>query len=397
MSNEIYHWQGPKNVIDEKISVEEKLGQISQFMEESLQGSNLCIFIASGCSSQEIPLASATMKELLEDDTVKENVELYTQSKDVKNFNEMEKFLNWLVDGYNYEREENRKKEIIEVIEKTKKALIDSMKKFGDTSYLSSKTAECYQEFYKYIFSKRSPKSGKIGIFTTNYDLFNEYALSNNGIRYTTGFSENILREFDINQFKYRCVDDINKYKEKWQVIGKEANLYKLHGSINWMWNDSQGLIETTNTNGGDFIIYPTELKQTETSKTPYALLFREFANQLQKPNTTLIVLGYGFPDEHINDVIAQNLKNDDFQLIVFGERSEGNVSKFYESNSSRQNFHLIGGTFGEDEKHAKVHHFQIITDRILKPFFEKNDSTKKTLDGYGIEDVENESTLELE
>ena len=38
---------------------------------------------------------------------------------------------------------------------------------------------------------------------------------------------------------------------------------------------------------------------------------------KLQSPNTTLIILGYGFGDEHINNLIAQSLINEDFNLII--------------------------------------------------------------------------------
>ncbi|MEF2985638.1 SIR2 family protein, partial [Pseudomonas aeruginosa] len=79
-------------------------------------------------------------------------------------------------------------------------------------------------------------------IFTTNYDLFNEYALENNNIIYSTGIQNTILKKFDINQFKYRVVDDTNRYKEKWQPVSKEANLYKIHGSINWKSNEEGDL-----------------------------------------------------------------------------------------------------------------------------------------------------------
>ena len=48
-------------------------------------------------------------------------------------------------------------------------------------------------------------------------------------------------------------------------------------------------------------------LKHKKTAQAPYSELFREFANILQVPNTKLIVMGYGFPDEHINNIISQN------------------------------------------------------------------------------------------
>ncbi|UVI82406.1 hypothetical protein [Staphylococcus aureus] len=79
--------------------------------------------------------------------------------------------------------------------------------------------------------------------------------------------------------------------------------------------------------------------------------------------NTTLIIIGYGFPDEHINNIIAQNLKNPDFNLIIFGDVKEENVKKFYD-NYKNFNLHLIGGDLKEGQK---VHYFQFIVDKFLK------------------------------
>lgn len=77
-----------------------------------------------------------------------------------------------------------------------------------------------------------------------------------------------------------------------------------------------------------------------------------------------MIVIGYGFPDEHINNIIAQNLKNQDFNLIIFGDVEEVNVKKFYD-NFKNFNLHIIGGSLSEIEQ--KAHYFQFIVDNFLK------------------------------
>ncbi|MBH4789262.1 SIR2 family protein, partial [Staphylococcus aureus] len=207
------------------------------------------------------------------------------------------------------------------------------------------------------VFDKRTEQKSKVSIFTTNYDLFNEYALENNNIIYSTGIQNTILKKFDINQFKYRVVDDTNRYKEKWQPVSKEANLYKIHGSINWKSNE-EGELQQIDFNDEDdqVVIYPTMLKHKETAQAPYSELFREFSNCLQIKDTTLIIIGYGFPDEHINNIIAQNLKNQDFNLIIFGDVKEENVKNFYD-NFKNFNLHLIGGNSSKAEQ--KAHYFQ--------------------------------------
>ena len=48
---------------------------------------------------------------------------------------------------------------------------------------------------------------------------------------------------------------------------------------------------------------------------------------KLQSSNTTLIILGYGFGDEHINNLIAQSLINEDFNLIILNSTSSPSIT----------------------------------------------------------------------
>lgn len=197
--------------------------------------------------------------------------------------------------------------------------------------------------------------------------MFNEIALENNKITYTTGFSSNLAQSFDINQFRYRIVDDTNRYKDKWQPVNKEANLYKLHGSINWK-EENNNLIQDNNKseqpNSSNIVIYPTILKHRETAQSPYSELFREFANILQSPNTTLIIIGYGFADDYINNIISQNLNNKDFSLIIFSDLNEVNIKKFYSDHRMKLNLHIIGGLISKD---IRAHHFNTIINYFLE------------------------------
>ena len=201
---------------------------------------------------------------------------------------------------------------------------------------------------------------------TTNYDLFNEYSLESNRIVYSTGFENTLYRNFNVNSFKQRVVDDTNRYKDVWQPTSKEANLLKIHGSINWTSDESGQLIQKNLFKQSDeeIIIYPTMLKHRQTAQAPYSELFREFANVLQVPNTVLIVMGYGFPDEHINNIISQNLKHQDFTLIVLGNKSENNMKKFFDEFKTQDGFHLIGGDTSCDG--VKAHYFNYIVEKII-------------------------------
>lgn len=318
----IYHLNKDKDVLKD-LNLNEKQEQVSTFINKQLSANNLAIFIGSGCSTGAVPLMSTTMKNILEENesvlnyvekflntrgikefikyleerenekiqvkerrtlhTIKnqlyaenfKNLEKYmcwlnTQGSEYKeeimnlidcyylNYSNIEELLNWIQNGLHYD---NNSGDLKNVFTTLKRKFIKTIPKVGDKEY-STETYEIYKEFYRYVFDKRTEQKSKVSIFTTNYDLFNEYALENNNIIYCTGIQNTIFKRFDINQFKYRVVDDTNRYKEKWQPVSKEANLYKIHGSINWK-SDEEGELQQIDFCDEDdqVVIYPTMLK----------------------------------------------------------------------------------------------------------------------------------------
>ena len=53
-------------------------------------------------------------------------------------------------------------------------------------------------------------------------------------------------------------------------------------------------------------MIYPNSAKDRETSEYPYVELFRDYAAAVCRPNSVLVTYGYGFGDEHINEIYAR-------------------------------------------------------------------------------------------
>lgn len=268
----------------------------------------------------------------------------------------------------NIERNEINKKKLNKIFESTKKQFIETIPKYSDEKY-EGNIAKLYINFYQKIFEKRQYESSKLNVFTTNYDLFNEIAFESNNINYSTGFTNNLTSEFNINQFNYRLVDERNRYKEKWQPTTKEANLYKLHGSINWIEKNKQ--IIQTNEVDDNVIIYPTILKHQETTQSPYSELFRELSIQLQKTNSTLVTIGYSFGDDHINNIIFQNLINQDFTLIAFADVNEDKCLSIQKKYKTNQNFHIIGGDIKNGDGLSKAHYFNYILRNFME--FEEN------------------------
>ena len=122
----------------------------------------------------------------------------------------------------------------------------------------------------------------------------------------------------------------------------KFVQYYKLHGSIHW-YIDDDGAYRAQHTdlsfaesyrtsdpkskastlqsialqNVGSFGILPTAQKFTQTLEMPFAHLFRLFHMRLNQPQTFLLVLGYGFGDEHVTRIIESALMNPSLVMLV--------------------------------------------------------------------------------
>ena len=69
---------------------------------------------------------------------------------------------------------------------------------------------------------------------------------------------------------------------------------FKLHGSSNWRSADDQSLLIV----GGQ--------KPAQIATNPVLMRYaRAFDEYLSQPNTRLMIIGYGFADVHINEIIA--------------------------------------------------------------------------------------------
>ncbi|MCL2592150.1 MAG: SIR2 family protein [Defluviitaleaceae bacterium] len=359
----LYHYKGNIDILVNEENCDKRKEKIKLFLSNQFQNRKLNIFIGSGCSTPAVPLMGETIKDILKADENKnigEKIDEYIklQNKGLckeeqfkkENFGDIEGFLTWLSKGIDFEKDTTIKNKYQEIYNSLRKQFIDTIPTFDDEKYNNSPTKDYYTRFYQYIFDKRKEDFNKLNIFTTNYDLFNEYSLENCKVKYTTGFDTGLNQYFNINQFNYRLVDSRERYKDKWQPTTKEANLYKLHGSINWIEKNNRLLQYNENDENENIIIYPTALKHQETRQSPYSELFRELSIQLQKPSSTLVMIGYGFGDDHINNIISQNLANSDFTLIVFGNVEEDRLKKFKTSNQS-SNFHIIGGSIGDGKQ----------------------------------------------
>ena len=202
-------------------------------------------------------------------------------------------------------------------------------------------------------------------IFTPNYDLAFENACEKIGVSYNNGFRGVHMRKFDPDTFQNETYikQDSN---QKGKRISTYLNIYKLHGSISWQYaeniNDLYNVKEiqisdssSKESIGFDSImIYPIQTKKSYSLDLPYSELFRNFSKSLTETQNTLVIIGYSFLDEHINDIIRTGLYNPDIALIVHSFNIIDDSSPYFlktlKSRSHSDNRIIIfeGNLFGD-------------------------------------------------
>jgi len=149
--------------------------------------------------------------------------------------------------------------------------------------------------------------------FTLNQDLFVERKYYNGerpfllGIQNKSEWFSSIFNQ-DLKRTDYYNLpseEELEKHKLEHLSIGKFFYI-KLHGSCNWK-----------------SPIRPYQMvigrgKEKQIQEEPLlSWYFNIFKNVFSQPNNRLLIIGYGFNDEHINQVIANSVKNHDLKIHI--------------------------------------------------------------------------------
>ena len=166
------------------------------------------------------------------------------------------------------------------------------------------KPSEYHERFLRRLRTERVRD-----IFTLNYDTLLEASLEALRVPYTEGFRGANQAWFDPEVF-----DD---------AVGVAYRIHKLHGSINWR-RDEDGNVRRVSdvlddAGGGPVVVYPSEQKYLQTQYGIYETLIARFRDRLRATgkNNHLVVLGYSFNDEHINEAICDAVIAEGSNLTV--------------------------------------------------------------------------------
>ena len=158
-----------------------------------------------------------------------------------------------------------------------------------------------------------------VEIFTPNYDLLFEQAFEEHPLPHFDGFVGSREPWFDLASIEHDTIPP------RW------TRLWKLHGSINWeKIEEKVGCTSLTRivrvareATAGKVMIYPSHLKYDQSRRMPYLAMLdrlraffrgdavkkRGDADKREEDAPRLVVCGYSFLDDHLNEALLDGLR----------------------------------------------------------------------------------------
>lgn len=140
-----------------------------------------------------------------------------------------------------------------------------------------------------------------VEVFTVNYDILFEMALEAERVPIFDGF---------VGSYQPFFHPDSLRHKE-WAPGENYTRLWKMHGSVTWRKETIDGKVRVVRGSpdqSGEMIL-PSFQKYDESRQQPYASTDR-LGRFLELDDALLVVCGFGFGDQHINNLIFEALEN---------------------------------------------------------------------------------------
>lgn len=332
---ELKFYQGLSDYFAENNVKEDRYKEVVKAkIAEFFNMKNVCFLFGAGVSCPAIP-NMAKLYSNIEKAIKGKNFEECFRKIAKANDNKLEDILSVLYSGRAYyqgfgDTYKKRVDSCSELIRFIEKFIFESIN-IHFNQPIEKDVLETYESFYQKI-AFRNKDLSRICVFTTNNDMYNETAMDNLNIHYVNGFSGGVKRHFNPAMFNYTYSKRMDVGIDKYEPVENMVYFYKIHGSVNWIDDEKDdsnffSIVEEHNTEWNEnknILIYPTPTKQNKSLGAPYVDLFREFQHRLLEPNTVLFVMGYGFNDEHVNDIIYRALAtNTTFNLVIIDQLDE--------------------------------------------------------------------------
>jgi hypothetical protein len=161
-------------------------------------------------------------------------------------------------------------------------------------------------------FLRRFGQTGRAYIFTLNQDLFVETffdptsGLRIPGLTHPRWFTHSVDPELTPSHAVRLPDAEAVEQLRKEPAAGSSFSYVKLHGSLMWQTKD-----------GSDVMVIGTTKSRIIASEPLLRWNLELFKEVLGVPSRRLAVIGYGFGDSHINEIIAGAVQGNDLKLFV--------------------------------------------------------------------------------
>jgi SIR2-like domain len=206
-------------------------------------------------------------------------------------------------------------KDVSDFVTGSKQVILGMCSKFLDPADENQLAAH---RTFLHRLSRRRVRDSRLKLFTTNYDLCFENAAGRQGLVALDGFSFTQPRHFDPRFFEYDIVRRPHTGEEIGTPLEGVFHLYKLHGSVNWSRNDDGEIsMDPSPTPERACLIYPAKGKYQQSYLQPHLELISRYFSGPREPNTCLLVVGFGFNDDHLAEPILSAVQTNPHLRII--------------------------------------------------------------------------------
>lgn len=180
--------------------------------------------------------------------------------------------------------------------------------------------------FAQWLRALHSRREFPVEVFTTNYDLLLERAMEELGVPFFDGFVGSVAPFFVPESVEAEMTAALMSYPPRdW------TRLWKIHGSTNWYItrgakseNERITRLSGTKPSGGqELVIFPSREKYTESRKLPFIAYQDRLRRLLSGGECLMLILGYNFSDDHLNEIIFQGLRSNPRLAVVATTHSD--------------------------------------------------------------------------
>jgi hypothetical protein len=294
---------------------EDKRKDLNNLLLTSLQMQNLVVLAGSGCSRAAggpsmMDLWNATVGATASDEAKSTATKVRHDLAD-KN---IEAFLS-RVEAFLQVNEDDAVKKFLT---SCKKGILEKCGVF-----LKPEKLNAHRTFIHRL-SRRRMRDRRLKLFTTNYDLCFEQAASELGGVAMDGFSFRAPRHYDPHFFDYDIIRRPSGGEGLGNYLPGVFLLYKLHGSVNWA--RVNGTIQEDPEPKPEEVclIYPASGKYQQSFAQPHLESIAQYLGTVREPNTCLLVVGFGFNDNHLSEpLLAAAQSNPHLRVVIVDPKAE--------------------------------------------------------------------------